>query len=127
MLNTSNRIVKQALKSYSNLSGADIAYRKLVEHGIKDVFLYSGGSIMPFIDKFYKGPINYFVNSHEQNSGHAATGYAKSLGMTKPGIAITTSGPGLTNIVTPLLDAQNDSTPLIVFSGQVEIITLYTE
>lgn len=121
MFNLAKHVVRSTMKSYSNMTGAEIAYNKLIEYGIKDVFPYSGGSIMPLIDKFYQGEINYYINSHEQNSGHAATGYAKSLGGSKPGIAITTSGPGLTNIVTPLLDANNDSTPLIVFSGQVAL------
>ena len=99
------------------LSGSQIIYQKLLEKNVKDVFLYSGGSIMPLVDCFYQGPINYFINSHEQNCGHAGTGYAKSSG--KTGVVITTSGPGITNMVTPMLDAQNDSTPLVVISGQV--------
>lgn len=65
--------VKPILKT-----GAEIIYQKLLDHKVKDVFLYSGGSIMPLVDKFYQGKINYFINSHEQNCGHAATGYAKS-------------------------------------------------
>lgn len=99
------------------LSGAQIIYQKLQEKKVKDVFLYSGGSIMPLVDCFYQGPINYYINSHEQNCGHAATGYAKSTNRT--GVVITTSGPGITNMVTPMLDAQNDSTPMVVISGQV--------
>ena len=99
------------------LKGSDIIYRYLLKHNVTDAFIYSGGSIMPIIDKFYKGNINYFVNTHEQSCGHAATGYAKSSG--KTGIALVTSGPGITNLVTPLLDATNDSTPFIAISGQV--------
>ena len=102
-----------------SITGGQIIYNKLKEKNVKDVFLYSGGAIMPLIDCFYKGSINYYVNTHEQNSGHAATGYAKSTG--KTGVVISTSGPGLTNLITPMLDAQNDSTPLIVFSGQVPL------
>lgn len=101
-----------------NTNGAQLIYNKLVKHGVEDVFMYSGGAIMPLIDKFYDNPIiNYYINTHEQNCGHSATAYAKSLD--KPGIVITTSGPGLTNCITPMLDAQTDSTPLIVISGQV--------
>lgn len=99
------------------ITGAKLIYNKLLEKQVIDVFMYSGGSIMPLIDCFYKGPINYYINTHEQNCGHAATGYAKSSG--KTGVVITTSGPGLTNCITPMLDAQNDSTPLVVLSGQV--------
>ena len=98
-------------------TGAEIIYEKLLEHKVKDVFLYSGGSVMPLVDQFYKNKINYYINSHEQNCGHAATGYAKSSG--KLGVVITTSGPGITNLITPMLDAKNDGVPLLVLSGQV--------
>ena len=108
----------------SKLTGASIIYNKLIQKKITDVFLYSGGAIMPLVDKFYHGNINYYVNTHEQSAGHAATGYAKSS--EKPGVAIVTSGPGLTNMVTPLLDATNDSTPFILFSGQVSTNTMGT-
>ena len=101
-----------------------LIYRNLINNGVKDVFIYSGGSIMPLIDNFYKGPIRYYVNSHEQNCGHAATGYAKSSGMT--GVSIVTSGPGITNSITPLLDATNDSTPLVVISGNVSLEAMGT-
>ena len=106
------------------LTGGQLAYKKLKEHNVEDVFLYSGGAIMPFVDAFYKGSINYFVNTHEQNLGHAATAYAKTSG--NPGVCVVTSGPGLTNMITPMLDATNDSSPLIVFSGQVPLATMNT-
>ena len=105
--------------------GSDIVFNKLIEHNVKDVFLYSGGAIMSLIDKLYnQNKIKYYVNAHEQNCGHAATGYARSTN--KTGIVISTSGPGLTNLITPMLDAQNDSTPLIVLSGQVPISVMGT-
>ena len=110
--------IKTCIRSYSSMSGASVIYHKLQEHKVRDVFMYSGGSIMPLIDQFQQGKINYYVNTHEQNCGHAATGYAKSSG--KTGVVITTSGPGLTNVVTPILDANTDSTPLVVLSGQVK-------
>ena len=96
-----------------------LIYEKLKYNNVKDVFMYSGGSIMPLIDEFYKGDIKYYVNTHEQNCGHAATGYAKSTGNT--GVSIVTSGPGVTNSITPLLDATNDSTPLVLLSGNVAL------
>ena len=111
--------------TYDSVTGADIIYQRLKHNGVKDVFLYSGGSIMPLVDKFYKGDINYYINSHEQNSGHAATGYAKSSN--KTGVVITTSGPGITNLITPILDANNDSTPLIVLTGQVSRKNMNTD
>lgn len=97
--------------------GSDIIYDKLIEKNVKDVFIYSGGSIMPLIDKLYESPINYYVNTNELNTGLSAVGYSKSSN--KTGVCMVTSGPGLTNILTPILDATNDSTPLIVLSGQV--------
>lgn len=100
-----------------SLTGANFIYQKLLKKGIDSVFGYSGGSIMALIDKFHQSPINLYINTHEQSTGHSATGYAKSSG--KCGVAIVTSGPGVTNMVTPLLDANNDSTPLVLFSGQV--------
>lgn len=112
------------MNKFMNLSGARVIYNKLLEHKVRDVFMYSGGAIMPLIDCFYKGKINYYINSHEQNCGHAATGYAKSSD--KTGVCIVTSGPGLTNLITPILDATNDSTPLVVFSGQVPLKAMGT-
>lgn len=104
----------------SNVSaGGSILFNSLKRNNVSDVFIYSGGSIMPVIDSLYKADINYFVNSHEQNTGHAATGYAKSS--KKTGVCMVTSGPGITNMITPILDAKNDSTPLVVFSGQVAL------
>ena len=98
-------------------TGSKIVYDKLLEKNVKHVFLYSGGAIMPLVDHFYDGQIKFYVNTHEQSGGHAATGYAKSSN--EVGVAIVTSGPGLTNMVTPLQDANSDSTPLVLFSGQV--------
>jgi len=106
-------------------TGGRVVYNKLLEHNVKNVFLYSGGAIMNLIDQFHKGHINYFINTHEQSCGHAATGYAKSSNET--GVCVVTSGPGLTNMVTPMLDATNDSTPLVVFSGQVSRSAMGTQ
>lgn len=112
------------VRKYSNLTGGQVIYSKLLDHDVKDVFLYTGGAVMPLIDAFYKGKINYYINTHEQSGGHAATAYAKSTG--KPGISIVTSGPGLTNSVTALTDATNDSTPFILFSGNVPLSAVGT-
>ena len=107
------------------LSGGQIIFNKLIKNNVKDVWMYSGGAIMSLINCFYKqNDINYYIHTHEQNLGHAATGYARSTG--KPGICIVTSGPGITNMITPMLDAQNDSTPLIVFSGNVQLSAMGT-
>lgn len=110
---------------HRTLSGSQIIYNKLLQHDVKDVFIYTGGAIMSLIDMFYKNnQINYYINTHEQSSGHSATGYAKSTG--KPGIAIMTSGPGVTNSITALTDATNDSTPFILFTGNVPLKAIGT-
>ena len=113
------------MKKFLGKKCGELFYQKLLDNKVKNVWMYSGGAIMPIIDAFHnKKEINYFVNVHEQNAGHAATGYAKSSNET--GVVIVTSGPGLTNLVTPILDAQNDSTPLVVFSGQVPLKSMGT-
>ena len=110
------------------ITGAELFYNKLAQY-TDVVFPYSGGSIMPLIDYLHpdknKHNIKYYINTHEQNSGHAATGYSKSSD--KTGVVITTSGPGITNMVTPMLDALNDSTPLVVVSGQVALKNMGTD
>jgi acetolactate synthase-1/2/3 large subunit len=110
---------------YHGLTGGQIIYNKLREKNVKDVWISTGGAVMPLIDAFYNGDINYYLPSHEQSGGHAAAGYAKSTG--KPGISIVTSGPGLTNSLTPLTDAMNDSVPFILLSGQVPISAMGTQ
>ena len=120
MFRTGLRLFKSNKRKFSSFvgkTGGVIIKDKLIQHNVKDVFMYTGGAIMPVIDAFYNSEINYYINTHEQSLGHAATGYARTSG--KPGICIVTSGPGLTNMVTAITDAQTDSTPLIVFSCQV--------
>ena len=117
-------IVVYIMLRFKGINGAQAIYNKLVSKNVKDAFIYTGGAIMPLIDCFYKNKINYYTNVHEQCSGHAATAYAKSTG--KPGVCVVTSGPGLTNMITPMTDATNDSTPLIVLSGNVSRATMGT-
>jgi acetolactate synthase-1/2/3 large subunit len=108
----------QPIKKIIN-SGGPILYNSLLRHKVKEVFIYSGGAIMPIIDSFYNSKIKTIVNTNELCTGLSAIGYSKSSN--KIGVCLVTSGPGITNMITPLLDAKNDSTPLIVFSGQVPI------
>tara|TARA_B110000483_G_scaffold207787_1_gene252964 strand:+ start:323 stop:2050 length:1728 start_codon:yes stop_codon:yes gene_type:complete len=108
------------------MSVGNLLYQKLVENGVKCAWIYSGGAVMPLVDAFYdKAIIKYYINTHEQHAGHSATGYAKST--QKPGVVLVTSGPGLTNMITPILDATNDSTPLVVISGQVSLKSMGTQ
>ena len=100
----------------------DIFYNCLKKHNVTNAFIYSGGSIMPWIDTLYKNDIKYYVNSHEQNCGHALTGFSKSnMNHNEKAIVMTTSGPGFTNLITPMLDMTNDSTPGVFITGQVPL------
>lgn len=100
------------------VSGSKVIYQNLLKQGVDQAFIYSGGNVMPLIDQFANGQINYTISANETVGCHAATGYAKASG--RPGIYVATSGPGITNCITPMLDAQNDSTPLVVISGNVK-------
>lgn len=106
------------------ISGATLVYNKLIQNKVKHTFIYSGGAIMPLIDKLYNSNIKYYINSNEHNGCNSAVGYAKSSG--NPGIMIVTSGPGITNCITSMLDSTNDSTPLIVLSGQIPLSVMGT-
>lgn len=100
-------------------TGSHLLLNLLLEHEVNVVFGYPGGAIMPFYDALYdyKDQLNHILVRHEQAAIHAAQGYARLTG--KPGICITTSGPGATNIVTGLADAFMDGTPLVCIAGQV--------
>ncbi len=102
-----------------NISGAEALIRALLEEGVDLLFGYPGGAIMPVYDELYKfsDKINHILTRHEQGATHAAQGYARSSG--KVGVAIATSGPGATNLVTGIADAQIDSTPIVCITGQV--------
>lgn len=106
-------------------SGAKLIYNKLIQHKVDTAFVYTGGAIMPLIDQLYnQKKINYFINTHEQSAGHSASAYARTSG--KTGISIMTSGPGVTNSITALTDATNDSTPLLLLTGNVPISAVGT-
>jgi acetolactate synthase-1/2/3 large subunit len=98
--------------------GADIVIETLKEEKVEVIFGLPGGAIMEVYDALYRdGSIKHILARHEQGAGHMAEGYAKATG--KVGVAMTTSGPGATNIVTPIADAYMDSVPLVVITGQV--------
>ncbi len=101
------------------LLGSEIIVRCLEEQGIKHVFSFPGGAVIPLFDAFYRldHDIMEFGPCHEQNGVHAADGYARSSD--RVGVAITTSGPGATNAITGIANAYLDSVPLVVFTGQV--------
>ena len=102
----------------NQFTGAEIVFKALNEHGVKFIFGYPGGAVLPLYDEISKQKnIKHILVRHEQGAGHAAEGYARSSG--KPGIALVTSGPGATNMVTALTDAYMDSIPLVCITGQV--------
>jgi acetolactate synthase-1/2/3 large subunit len=98
--------------------GADLVLRVLEAHGVEVVFGMPGGAVLPLYDAIARGTsLTHVLVRHEQGAGHMAQGYARASG--RPGVAIATSGPGATNLVTPIADARMDSTPLICITGQV--------
>ncbi len=101
------------------ISGAEAVVRCLIAEGVDLIYGYPGGAIMPVYDEFYKfrDELHHVLTRHEQGAIHAAQGYARSSG--KVGVAIATSGPGATNLVTGIADAQIDSTPVVCITGQV--------
>jgi len=105
--------------SSKNISGAEAVIRCLINENVDILFGYPGGAIMPVYDEFYKfqDNINHILTRHEQGAVHAAQGYARVSG--KVGVCVATSGPGATNLVTGIADAQIDSTPLVCITGQV--------
>ena len=103
---------------YKGKTGAQILHEMLIgPHKVDTIFGYPGGAILPVFDAMYNTPAKFILNRHEQASGHCADGYARATG--RPGVAIVTSGPAATNMVTPLATAQMDSVPIVCFSGQV--------
>ncbi len=99
-------------------SGAEIVFKCLEDQGVKYIFGYPGGAVLPIYDELKNfDSIKHILVRHEQGAGHAAEGYARSTG--KPGVLLVTSGPGATNAVTALTDAYMDSIPLVCISGQV--------
>jgi acetolactate synthase-1/2/3 large subunit len=100
------------------LLGSDAILRSLEAEGVDVVFGIPGGAILPTYDAFARGTsVRHVLARHEQGAGHMAEGYARASG--KVGVAIATSGPGATNLVTPIADAWMDSTPLVCITGQV--------
>src|SRR4051794_13957001 len=100
------------------MRGADALVRALERAGVETVFGIPGGACLPIYDALYDSPIRHVLMRHETAAGHAAEGYARASG--RVGVAIGTSGPGATNLVTAIADAQMDSTPTLFITGQVK-------
>ncbi|WP_309086051.1 acetolactate synthase 3 large subunit [Chelativorans sp.] len=100
------------------MTGAEMVVQALKDNGVKHIFGYPGGAVLPIYDElFQQEEVQHILVRHEQGAGHAAEGYARSTG--KAGVMLVTSGPGATNAVTPLQDALMDSIPLVCITGQV--------
>ncbi len=107
------------------LTGAQALIRSLETEGVEVMFGLPGGAILPVYDPIIDSSIRHILVRHEQGAGHAAEGYAQVTG--RPGVAMVTSGPAATNIVTPLCDAYMDSVPLVVITGQVPSSAIGTD
>ena len=101
----------------NQITGAQSLVKALENAGVDVMFGIPGGAILPAYDPIYDSKIRHILVRHEQGAGHAATGYAQATG--KVGVCIATSGPGATNLVTPIADAQMDSVPIVAITGQV--------
>ncbi|MCH3881446.1 MULTISPECIES: biosynthetic-type acetolactate synthase large subunit [Tenacibaculum] len=108
-----------AKKVTEKISGSEAIVRCLIEEGVKILYGYPGGAIMPVYDELYKyqDKIHHVLTRHEQGATHSAQGYARISG--EVGVAMATSGPGATNLITGIADAQIDSTPMVCITGQV--------
>jgi acetolactate synthase-1/2/3 large subunit len=109
---------------YKNKTGAEIIYKFLVSKKIKYVSGFSGGANLPLLNTFYGSKIKFITTAHEQGAGHLMESYGQ---LKKCGVIVTTSGPGVTNLITPLYNALTDSNPLLVFTGQVATKSIGTD
>lgn len=110
---------EQSTSKTIRISGSEAVVRSLIAEGVDVLYGYPGGAIMPVYDELYKfqNEIHHVLTRHEQGATHAAQGYARISG--KVGVAMATSGPGATNLITGIADAQIDSTPMVCITGQV--------
>ena len=107
------------------ITGAQSLVKSLEAVGVDVMFGIPGGAILPAYDPIFDSRIRHILVRHEQGAGHAATGYAQATG--RVGVCIATSGPGATNLVTPLADAQMDSVPIVAITGQVASAAIGTD
>ncbi|MGB5363785.1 MAG: thiamine pyrophosphate-binding protein, partial [Aureibaculum sp.] len=119
-MTSQTQVVKKPITDKTvRISGAEAVIKCLLEEGVDLLYGYPGGAIMPIYDELYKyqDKLHHVLTRHEQGATHAAQGFARVTG--KVGVAMATSGPGATNLVTGIADAQIDSTPMVCITGQV--------
>ena len=109
----------------TSMSGASALVKSLEAAGVEVAFGIPGGAVLPLYDPLFDSKLRHILVRHEQGAGHAATGYAQVTG--RAGVCIATSGPGATNLVTPLADAAMDSVPLVAITGQVPSAAIGTD
>jgi acetolactate synthase I/II/III large subunit len=122
---TNNQTANAHLTTPTRLTGSEIVWATLVGEGVTDIFGYPGGAILPVYDALRKFPIHHVLVRHEQGAAHMADGYARASG--KVGVAIATSGPGATNLVTGIATAMLDSIPMVCITGNVSSKVLGTD
>ena len=101
------------------MTGADAVVSTLYKNGVRVIFGYPGGSVLPVYDRLRSSRIKHYMPTHEQHACHAADGYARASGRT--GVVLATSGPGATNLVTGIANAYMDSVPLVAITGNVPL------
>ncbi|TFV71592.1 acetolactate synthase large subunit [Blastococcus sp. CT_GayMR19] len=114
---TASSVGAAAVEPATGITGAQSLIRSLEAMGVEVIFGIPGGAILPAYDPLFDSKVRHVLVRHEQGAGHAATGYAQATG--KVGVCMATSGPGATNLVTPLADAHMDSVPMVAITGQV--------
>jgi acetolactate synthase I/II/III large subunit len=112
-----SKVTERNSSQSTRLTGSEILWATLEGEGVREVFGYPGGAILPAYDALRKFPIRHILVRHEQGAVHMADGYARASG--KVGVAIATSGPGATNMVTGMATAMLDSVPVLCITGQV--------
>ena len=127
-MNTSTLSIEdKKMATKRKMSGSEAVLQSLLEEGVEVIFGYPGGAIMPIYDELYKfqDRLTHMLTRHEQGAAHAAQGFARVSGRT--GVCFATSGPGATNLITGIADAQIDSTPIVCITGQVPSHLLGTD
>ncbi|WP_222265209.1 acetolactate synthase large subunit [Modestobacter marinus] len=122
---TAARATPATPRPATGITGAQSLVRSLEAVGVEVIFGIPGGAILPAYDPLFDSAVRHVLVRHEQGAGHAATGYAQATG--KVGVCMATSGPGATNLVTPLADAYMDSVPMVAITGQVPSAAIGTD
>ena len=111
---------RKYIKTLTNINSSNLLIDKLKTHSVNTIFGYTGGAILPVFEHVKNSNLTFIMNRDEQCNGHSAEGYAKTTG--KIGVSMVTSGPGVTNSITPLQDAYSDGVPLLLLTIQLFII-----